>query len=163
MNAHIVGGGFGGLAAVAYLIRNAGMSGQDIMIYEAGQRLCGAFSLAGSAAIGYILATVSVFDAEFRYTFDLLASIPSASDPALSVKDGFFAFNERYPFHHRAHIIDRNGRIVHNPHFDLSIRDRLDLVRLVLTPEAMLEGLALPQHRTHSPQGCMGSSAAIEW
>ena len=28
MKAHIVGGGFGGLAAAAYLIRNAGVSGQ---------------------------------------------------------------------------------------------------------------------------------------
>ena len=35
MKAHIVGGGFGGLAAAAYLIQNAGVSGQDITIYEA--------------------------------------------------------------------------------------------------------------------------------
>ncbi len=140
MKAHIVGGGFGGLAAAAYLIRNAGMSGQDITIYEAGERLGGAFSLAGSAATGYILPTGSVFDAEFRCTFDLLASIPSVSNPTRSVKDDFFAFNERYPFHDRAHIIDRNGLIVDSPRFGLSIRDRLDLVRLALTPEAMLDG-----------------------
>ena len=35
--------------------------------------------------------------------------------------------------------IDRDCRIMDNPHFGLSIRDRLDLVRLALTPEAMLE------------------------
>jgi oleate hydratase len=140
MKAHIVGGGFGGLAAAAYLIRDAGMSGQDITIYEACEELGGAFSLAGSAATGYILPTGSVFDAKFRCTFDLLATIPSAADPAISVKDDFFAFNARYPFRDRAHIIDRDGRIVHGPHFGLSIRDRLDLVRLALTPEAMLDG-----------------------
>ena len=140
MKAHIVGGGFGGLAAAAYLVRNARMSGQDITIYEADERLGGAFSLAGSAATGYILPTGSVFDAEFRCTFDLFASIPSVSDPARSVKDDFFAFNERYPFRDRAHIIGRDGRIVHSPHFGLSVRDRLDLVRLALTPESMLEG-----------------------
>ena len=54
MKAHIVGGGFGGLAADVCLIRNAGVAGQDITIYEAGDRLGGAFSLAGSAATGYI-------------------------------------------------------------------------------------------------------------
>lgn len=140
MKAHIVGGGFGGLAAAAYLIRDAGMSGQDITIYEAGERLGGAFSLAGSAATGYILPGGALFDAEFRCTFDLLATIPSVADPAISIKDDFFAFNERYPFRDRAHIIDRNGRIVHIPHFGLSIRDRFDLVRLALTPEAMLGG-----------------------
>ena len=140
MKAHIVGGGFGGLAAAAYLVRDAGLSGQDITVYEAGDRLGGAFSLAGDAATGYILPTGAVFDAEFRCTFDLLAAIPSMGDPAISVKDDFFAFNQRYPYHDRAHIIDRDGRIMHGPHFGLSIRDRLDLVRLALTPEAMLDG-----------------------
>ena len=140
MKAHIVGGGFGGLAAAAYLVRDAGMSGEDITIYEAGDRLGGAFSLAGDAPTGYILPTGAVFDAEFRCTFDLLATIPSAGDPAISVKDDFFAFNDRYPYHDRAHIIDRDGRIVHGPHFGLSMRDRLDLVRLALTPEAKLDG-----------------------
>ena len=38
MKAHIVGGGFGGLAAAALLIRNAGVSGADITIYEADER-----------------------------------------------------------------------------------------------------------------------------
>ena len=140
MKAHIVGGGFGGLAAAAYLVRDAGMSGQDITVYEADDRLGGAFSLAGDAATGYILPTGAVFDAEFRCTFDLLATIPSVGDPAISVKDDFFAFNDRYPYHDRAHIIDRDGRIMHGPHFGLSMRDRLDLVRLALTPEAMLDG-----------------------
>ena len=31
MKAHIVGGGFGGLAAAGYLIRNADVPGQDIV------------------------------------------------------------------------------------------------------------------------------------
>ena len=43
MKAHIVGGGFGGLAAAALLIRNAGVPGQDITIYEADERLGGGF------------------------------------------------------------------------------------------------------------------------
>jgi oleate hydratase len=32
MKAHIVGGGFGGLAAAVLLVRNAGLSGADITI-----------------------------------------------------------------------------------------------------------------------------------
>jgi oleate hydratase len=113
--------------------------GQDITIYEADQRMGGGFSLGGSAASGYSLPG-SVFDAEFRCTFDLLQTIPSASNPAISVKDEFFTFNARHPFNDRAHIIDRNGHIVHGPHFGLSVRDGFDLVRLALMPEAMLDG-----------------------
>ena len=45
MQAHIVGGGSGGLAAAAYLIRNAGVSGQDITIYEADERMGGGLFL----------------------------------------------------------------------------------------------------------------------
>jgi glycine/D-amino acid oxidase-like deaminating enzyme len=39
MKAHIVGGGFSGLAAAVCLIRNAGTAGQDITIYEPGEWL----------------------------------------------------------------------------------------------------------------------------
>ena len=53
MKAHIVGGGFGGLAAVALLIRNADMSGPDITIYEADETLGGGFFLTGDAKSGY--------------------------------------------------------------------------------------------------------------
>jgi oleate hydratase len=76
MKAHIVGGGFGGLAAAAYLIRNAGVSGQDITVYEADEQMGGSFSLGGSAQTGYILPCGAIFDSEFRCTFDLLATIP---------------------------------------------------------------------------------------
>ncbi|HXA05382.1 MAG TPA: oleate hydratase, partial [Bryobacteraceae bacterium] len=88
MRAHIVGGGFGGLAAAALLIRNAGVSGADITIYEADERLGGGFFLGGSAESGYNLPG-SVFDKEFRCTFDLLKSIPSASNPSISVTEEF--------------------------------------------------------------------------
>jgi oleate hydratase len=139
MKAHIVGGGFGGLAAAALLIRNAGVSGADITIYEADELLGGGFFLGGSAASGYNLPG-SVFDKEFRCTFDLLKSIPSARNPAISVTDDFLAFNAGEPYQDKAHIFDREGRIVHGPRFGLGFGDGLSLARVVLTPEALLDG-----------------------
>jgi len=147
MKAHIVGGGFGGLAAAACLIRNAGVSGQDITIYEADGRMGGGFFLGGSAESGYNLPG-SVFDNEFRCTFDLLQTIPSATNPTVSVKDEFFDFNTRHPFDDRARLIDRNGRIVHGPRFGLSWRDGFDLIRLALTSEARLEGRRIEEFFT---------------
>jgi oleate hydratase len=88
MKAHIVGGGFGGLAAAALLMRNAGVSGADITIYEAEELLGGGFFLGGSAASGYNLPG-SVFDKEFRCTFELLKSIPSARNPSISATEDF--------------------------------------------------------------------------
>ena len=139
MQAHIVGGGFGGLAAAALLIRNAEMSGADITIYEADELLGGGFFLGGNAASGYNLPG-SVFDKEFRCTFDLLKSIPSARNPAISVTEDFFDFNDKEPYQDKGHIFDRNGQIVHGPRFGLSLRDGLCLARVVLTPEALLDG-----------------------
>ncbi len=139
MKAHIVGGGFGGLAAAALLIRNADLSGADITIYEADELLGGGFFLGGSATSGYNLPG-SVFDKEYRCTFDLLKSIPSARNPAVSVTEDFFDFNTSEPYQDKAHIFDRNGRIVHDPRFGLSLGDGLCLARVVLTPEAMLDG-----------------------
>ena len=140
MRAHIVGGGFGGLAAAAYLIRNAGIPGPDITVYEANARMGGSFVLAGDPKAGYVLPSGSVFDAQFRCTFNLLADIPSTENPSISVRDEFFAFNTTYPFDDRARLIDRNGRIVHGPRFGLSLRDGFDLARLALTPEPLLMG-----------------------
>jgi oleate hydratase len=145
MKAHIVGGGFGGLAAAAYLIRNAGVAGPDITVYEANEQMGGSFSLGGDARTGYILPCGAVFDSKFRCTFDLLATIPSTSNPSISVKDEFFAFNKRYPLFDRAHIIDRGGQIIHSPHFGLTLRDGLDLAHLSLTREAMLDGRRIEQ------------------
>jgi oleate hydratase len=140
MRAHIVGGGFGGLAAAVYLIRHAEVPGQDITIYEADERMGGSFSLGGSAHSGYVLPCGAVFDSEFRCTFDLLEGIPSTGDPAISVKDEFFNFNSRHPFRDRVHVVGRNGPVLHGPHFGLQVRDGLDLARLALMPEAMLDG-----------------------
>ncbi len=139
MKAHIVGGGFGGLAAAALLIRNAGVAGADITIYEADEVLGGGFFLGGSAKSGYNLPG-SVFDREFRCTFDLLNSIPSARNPAISVTEDFFAFNTSEPYHDRAHVLDRDGHIIHGPRFGLSLGDGLCLARVVLTPETILDG-----------------------
>ena len=139
MTAHIVGGGFGGLAAAALLIRNAGVSGADITIYEADEQLGGGFFLGGSAESGYNLPG-SVFDKEFRCTFDLLKSIPSARNPSISVTEDFFAFNTSEPYQDTAHIFDRDGRVVHGRRFGLTLGDGLSLARVVLTPEAMLGG-----------------------
>jgi oleate hydratase len=140
MKAHIVGGGFGGLAAAGYLIRNAGVPGPDITIYEADAEMGGSFSLGGNAQSGYILPSGSVFDAQFRCTFDLLKDIPYPGKPGVSVKDEFFDFNKQNPFNNQGRLLDRNGKKVHGPRFGLGLGDGLALAKLALTSEEKLEG-----------------------
>ena len=109
MKAHIVGGGFAGLAAAALLIRNANMSGPDITIYEAEDKLGGGFFLDGDAEHGYNLPG-SIFDKEFRCALDLLGTIPTQGYPNINVAEQFLTFNNEHPFVDRTHIVDRDLR-----------------------------------------------------
>jgi oleate hydratase len=144
IKAHIVGGGFGGLAAAALLIRNAGIPGEDITIYEADREPGGGFFLRGDAQSGYNLPG-SVFDKEFRCAFSLLASIPTRADPTVPIRDQFFAFNKMYPLVNQTHILDRDLHAVHSPRFGLSLGDGHALARLSLTPETALDGRRIEQ------------------
>ena len=139
MKAHIVGGGFAGLAAAALLIRNANMSGTDITIYEAQDKLGGGFFLDGDAEHGYNLPG-SIFDKEFRCALDLLGTIPTLGYPNINVAEQFLTFNSEHPFDDQTHIIDRDLRPVHGPRYGLSLGDGLALAKLSLTPEASLQG-----------------------
>ena len=163
MKAHIVGGGFGGLAAAALLIRNAEVPGQDITIYEADEKLGGGFFLEGDAKCGYNLPG-SVFDKEFRCAFDLLATIPTEAYPNISVNEQFFTFNTEYPFVDQTHIVDRGLRPVHGPRFGLSLSDGLALARLSLTRKRSWTGGA---SRSSSPRSSStrnsGSSGRRSW
>ena len=111
--------------------------------------LGGGYFLEGSATSGYNLPG-SVFDKEFRCGFELLSWIPTLTDPKVSVRDQFFTFNDANPYNDQAHILDRNGAIVHGPHFGLSLADGLALARVSLTPESMLDGQRIEEF--FSPQ-----------
>jgi oleate hydratase len=139
MKAHIVGGGFGGLAAAVLLIRNADMSGPDITIYEADEKLGGGFFLAGDAKSGYNLPG-SIFDKEFRCALDLLGQIPTQADSNINVAEQFLTFNKEHPFVDQTHIVDRNLRRIHDQRYGLSLSDGLRLAKLSLTREASLDG-----------------------
>ena len=136
MKVHIVGGGFGGLAAAAYLILNAKVSGQDITIYEADERMGGGFVLDGNAESGYILPTGALFDENYPCAWGLLDKINSPK----SFRDELIEFNKHNNDDWKHIVIDRKGCSVDcMPPFGLSLRDGLCFARLLLTPECMLD------------------------
>jgi oleate hydratase len=140
MKAHIVGGGFAGLAAAALLIRNANVLGPDITIYEAEDKLGGGFFLDGDAAHGYNLPG-SIFDKEFRCALDLLRTIPTQGYSTINVAEQFLTFNQEHPFDDQTHIVDGGLRRVHDPlRYGLTLGDGFTLAKLSLTPESSLDG-----------------------
>jgi oleate hydratase len=140
MKAHIVGGGFAGLAAAALLIRNANVSGPDITIYEAEGKLGGGFFLDGDPEHGYNLPG-SIFDKHFRCALELLKKIPTEGYRDINVAEQFLTFNQEHPFDDRTHIVDRGLHRVHDPlRYGLTLGDGLTLAKLSATREASLDG-----------------------
>jgi len=139
MKAYFIGGGIGSLAGAAFLIRDGGMEGRDITIFEKqplfggsldGTRLPdGAYSLRG----GRMLTTD-----HYECTWGLLSTIPSAVDPSQTVRDETVAFNRQYKAHSRARLVDRNCHKVDVSTMGFTMRDRMELVRLAEASEDKL-------------------------
>ena len=55
IKAHLVGGGIGSLAAAAFMIRDGGVPGANISVYEAAPILGGSLDGGGNATDGYKL------------------------------------------------------------------------------------------------------------
>ena len=139
MRAHVVGSGMAGLAAAAYLVGEGGVLPANVSIYDAAAELGGAMAFAGSATDGYILPTGRVFEAQYRCAFDLFSRVPAIHDPSVSVRDDILAFNDRFGIIDRMRLLDRDLKVRDSPHFGLSLRDRLDLLKLAVTPESLLD------------------------
>jgi oleate hydratase len=139
--AFVVGGGIGGLAACAFMVRDAAVPGAAITLFEAAPVPGGSLDAGGDPAHGYRMRGSRMMITEtFECTWDLLRSIPSRGDPAVSVYDETMAFSERVPWNAKARLIDRN-RAVPDPHsMGFTMADRLALRRLSQAAEKSLEG-----------------------
>ncbi len=135
---HIVGGGIAGLATAVFLVRDAGVPGADIHIHEQLTVAGGSLDGSGNATTGYLIRGGRMFEEHFACTFDLLSSIPSADDPAVSVTEDILAFNRMVPGSSNCRIV-RDGKPAED-RYDLTLEahDILDINRLILHPEGSL-------------------------
>ncbi|WP_411103109.1 oleate hydratase [Streptomyces sp. cmx-4-9] len=138
--AYLVGGGIASLSAAAFLIREAGFAGSDILVLEEQDREGGSLDAAGTPETGYTMRGGRMFEIHFECTYDLLGSIPSLDDPSKSVTEDTFAFHEDFAWDDRARLVDAAGKVVDAHTMGFSERDRLELVTCSATPEKHLDG-----------------------
>jgi oleate hydratase len=139
MKAYFIGSGIGSLAGAAFMIRDGGVDGSDITIFEKqlpfggsldGARLAdGSYSLRG----GRMLTTD-----HYECTWDLLSTIPGSSAPNKTIRDETVAFNKQHVAHSLARLVDRNRHKVDVSTMGFSMRDRVELVRLTEASEETL-------------------------
>ncbi|MGA7810589.1 oleate hydratase, partial [Bradyrhizobium sp.] len=139
MKAYFIGGGVGSLAGAAFLIRDGGVAGGNITIYE-GQPLLGG-SLDGAQLPGgsYSLRGGRMLTTDhYECTWDLLSTIPSLEHPGQTVRDETVAFNLQHKAHSRARLVDRNRFKVDVSTMGFTMHDRMELVRLAEASEDKL-------------------------
>jgi oleate hydratase len=140
---YFVGSGIASLAGAAYLIRDAGVAGHDIVILEESADYGGALDAHANAAADYYMSGSRMFEDKYACTFALLASIPSASDPTISVTEETKRASIAVPWYDHARLVDRNGEILDAHALGFDERDRIALVALLATPENELDDVRI--------------------
>jgi oleate hydratase len=136
--AYLVGAGIASLASAAYLIRDGGVPGESICLYEETGVLGGSLDGEGSAERNYVIRGGRMFTEEaYTCMFDLLSFIPSLTSPGKSVKDEIYEFNARVKSHSYSRLV-RNGQKIDASAMGFSNKDRLDLVAIMATSEESL-------------------------
>jgi oleate hydratase len=136
----LVGGGIASMAAAVFLIRDAAVLGERIHILEQlnleGGSLDGARS---PVQEGYVSRGGRELEEEaYQTLWNLLESIPSLEDPTVSVRQEILSFNERVKTNARARLIDKDHRILDASAYGFNTRDRIELMRVLATPEHAL-------------------------
>jgi oleate hydratase len=144
--AYLVGAGIASLASAAYLIMDSEIPGGNICILEESGEIGGSMDANGSADKGYTMRGGRMFDEEaYTCTYDLLSRIPGTHDPSKSVKEEMFDFNERIKSHSNCRLVEA-GKKVDVSGMGFSMRDRLDLIRMMLSSEESLGISAIRDH-----------------
>src|SRR5664279_2450716 len=151
--AYLVGAGIGNLSAAVYLIRDGGWDGSQITVLgldahgandgarvtayetEYGQR-----PLSNNA--GFVNRGGRMLNEEtYENLWDVLGSIPSLTDPSISVTQEILAFDHAHPTHDVGRLMDSEGPRTRSDkddyrHMQFSSADRRLLTRLMRLPEA---------------------------
>ncbi len=86
LKAYMIGGGIGSLAAAAFKIRDGGIPGRNITIFEAMPVVGGSMDGGGSPTDGYTLRGGRMLTTDnYECTWDLFKSIPSLASPGKTV------------------------------------------------------------------------------
>ncbi|MFJ1706656.1 oleate hydratase [Kitasatospora sp. NPDC088346] len=137
--AYLVGGGIAALAAAAFLVRDGDFPGENIHILEELPLAGGSLDGRGNVGGAYVARGGRMLEDEaYTCLWDLLDTVPALEREGLSVRQEILDFNEEIPTAARARLVDREHRIVDASRLGLDAHDRVELARLLATPESVI-------------------------
>ncbi|MEO5715814.1 MAG: oleate hydratase [Luteolibacter sp.] len=137
--AYLIGGGIGSLAAAAFMIRDGGLPGENITIFEGASVVGGSLDGGGNPETGYSLRGGRMLTSDnYECLWALYKTIPSLRRAGKSVFDETMDFNESHSSHAMARLVDANRAAVRITSMGFTMLDRIELLKLSNADEASL-------------------------
>ena len=135
----LVGGGIASLAGAVFLVRDAGVPGERITIFEQEALPSGSLDGSGQASEGYLVRGARMFEEHYVCSFDLFGSIPSSDSPGISIADEIRAFNQRVPGWSDCRLVRDGRKAPDRDRLGLSFHDSADIARLMMVAERWIK------------------------
>ena len=162
---YIVGGGIAGLSAAVFAIRDGGIAGRNIHIFEERQVVGGALDATWDRKKNYSMRGVRLINEKaYQCYFDMLSAIPCLDEqeeleiagsktndlqdyhPATSVKDEIYAFNKTHKLNTVTRLVGKQGARVDHTKLGLTNVDSVALIALVSIFEKLIDGMRIDEY-----------------
>jgi oleate hydratase len=121
------------------------MAGECIHVLEQSGQFGGSLDGAGDPEAGYVIRGGRMFEEHFVCTYDLFSSVPSLSDPVVSVSEEIHAFTRRVVTSSKSRLVI-GGQKFEAPLLGLRPRDKWDLAKLALRPEISIGAMSIENY-----------------
>ncbi len=160
---YIVGGGIAGLSAAVFAIRDAGIKGENIHLFEERDVLGGALDAKWNRHKNYSMRGARLINEKaYECYFDMLSAIPCLADqeemekrgreylghqrPWRSVKDEIFAFNETHRLNTVTRLVGKEGARIDHTKLGLGYVDRISMIALISMSEEVIDGRRIDEY-----------------
>lgn len=145
--AYIAGGGLAALSTAFYLIKEGNLRGENITIFEESDFCGGGLdAFAEPQRNGYFMRGFRMLEEQvYSAIFDLMSEVPSLDNPEKTLLEEFTEFNDAVKTCAISRLVE-DGKAVDSRALKMTFRDRLRLLKLLVTPERKLQGISLEQY-----------------
>lgn len=160
---YIVGGGIAGLSAAVFAIRDGGIKGENIHLFEERDVLGGALDAKwGRNKIYSMRGARLINERAYQCYFDMLSAIPCLADqeemeksgdkylesqrPWRSVKDEIFAFNKTHRLNTVTRLVGKEGARIDHTKLGLRHIDRIAIIALISIFEEAIDGKRIDEY-----------------
>ncbi len=145
-HAYIIGSGIAGLSAAFFLIRDGHMPAENITLLEALQLEGGALDASGNAQDGYMIRGGREMDMTYQNFWDVFSEIPALELPApFTVLDEYRIVNDADKNYSKARLLEKQGQIKDFSTMELSKRQQIELMKLLLARKENLDDITVEQ------------------